>query len=37
MDQFLSGESGNQEVEKFGNTTTTTDSVEAAFSDLLNQ
>ena len=41
MDQFLSGETGNSEVEKFGgnNTTSTTssDSVENAFNDLLNQ
>ena len=38
MDQFLAGETGNQEVEKFGtNESGATDSVESAFSDLLNQ
>ena len=38
LDQFMAGDTGNQEVEKFGaNTNTETDSVEAAFSDLLNQ
>ena len=38
MDQFLSGDTGNSEVEKFGsNTETTTDAVESAFNDLLNQ
>ena len=41
MDQFLSGETGNSEVEKFGGnntaTTTSSDSVENAFNDLLNQ
>ena len=38
LDQFMAGDTGNQEVEKFGNNTgTETDSVEAAFSDLLNQ
>ena len=39
LDQFLSGETGNTEVEKFGNNTTNngeTDAVEAAFNDLLN-
>ena len=40
MDQHLSGDTGNREVEKFGNNTTnttTTDAVEEAFNDLLNQ
>ena len=38
MDQFLAGETGNQEVEKFGtNESGAADSVESAFSDLLNQ
>ena len=37
MDQHLSADTGNQEVEKFGTNNTETDSVEAAFSDLLNQ
>jgi hypothetical protein len=36
----MAGESGNSEVEKFGGNTTTdagsTDTVEAAFNDLLN-
>ena len=38
LDQFLAAGTGNREVEKFGTTSeTTTDTVEAAFSDLLNQ
>jgi hypothetical protein len=38
LDQFMAGDTGNQEVVKFGsNTAAETDSVEAAFSDLLNQ
>ena len=37
MDQHLSGDTGNADVEKFGPSSTTTDSVEAAFNDLLNQ
>lgn len=40
LDQFMVGDSGNSEVEKFGGNTTTdagsTDTVEAAFNDLLN-
>ena len=40
MDQFLAGETGNTEVQKFGGNnsapTGTTDTVEAAFNDLLN-
>jgi hypothetical protein len=39
LDQFLSGESGNTEVEKYGKPTNTegsTSAVEAAFNDLLN-
>jgi hypothetical protein len=38
MDQHLAGDTGKVEVEKFGNNTdTSSDSVEAAFNDLLNQ
>ena len=38
MDQHLAGDSGRPEVEKFGtNSDSTSDSVEAAFNDLLNQ
>ena len=39
MDQHLSANTGNSEVEKFGGSTvdSSVDSVEAAFSDLLNQ
>ena len=38
LDQFMSESSGNTEVEKFGSATSTeSDSVEAAFNDLLNQ
>ena len=38
MDQHLAGDSGRPEVEKFGTSSdNTSDSVEAAFNDLLNQ
>ena len=38
LDQFMATGQGNPEVEKFGTSTESdTDSVEAAFSDLLNQ
>ena len=38
LDQFMASSAGNPEVEKFGaSTTPVTDSVEEAFSDLLNQ
>ena len=37
LDQFMAGGEGNTEVEKFGSTTESTDSVEDAFSDLMNQ
>ena len=41
LDQFMSGENGNSDVEKFGANKTTaktgeSDAVEAAFNDLLN-
>ena len=39
MDQHLAGETGNPEVQKFGNNNTVSsgDTVEDAFNDLLNQ
>ena len=37
MDQHLSGDTGSQEVEKFGSSENSSNSVEAAFNDLLNQ